>query len=315
MNVVALAGGVGGAKLVYGLLHHLNDEELTVVVNTADDFEHLGLRICPDIDTVTYTVAGVANPETGWGRQDESWEFFSELKKFGGPTWFQLGDRDLALHAYRTQRLGDGVPLSQVTAEICDFFSVGISIIPMTDDRVQTIVMTAEGDLPFQEYFVARAFEPVVYGFRFEGIHNAQPAPGVFDSIQGADIVVLCPSNPWVSLDPILGLEGVREILRDKTVVGVSPIVRGRALKGPAAKMYKELGIEPSAIAVAEHYQDLLNLFIIDEVDFDLSGQVTSLGMDVRVLDTIMKNEEKKVRLAGEILQAIDELVLAKETK
>ncbi|MGH2606394.1 MAG: 2-phospho-L-lactate transferase, partial [Anaerolineales bacterium] len=254
MKIVILSGGVGGAKLVDGLAAVLAPEELTVIVNTGDDFDHLGLRICPDLDTVVYTLAGLADPETGWGRADESWNFLQSLAQLGGPSWFRLGDRDLALHIERTRRLDAGEPLSRVMEGLARALGVRIKVLPMSDDPTPTIVITDEGRLPFQEYFVARGWQPKVLGFSFDGIEAAQPAPGVLEALRTADAVVFGPSNPWVSVDPILAVPGIRHALEGKRVLAVSPIVGGRALKGPAAKMFAELGIPPSAVAVAGHY-------------------------------------------------------------
>lgn len=305
LKLVALAGGVGGAKLAHGLARLEGGEELTVVVNTGDDFVHLGLKICPDLDTVIYTLAGLANPETGWGRADETWSFLAAMQELNGPTWFRLGDRDLATHVFRTHRLMAGHTLSAITEEICENYGIQTRLLPMTDDEVNTIVQTAGGDLSFQEYFVARACQPVVEGFYFEGVETAQPAPGVLESIHNADAVILCPSNPWVSLDPILAIPGIRDALMSKTVIGVSPIIQGRALKGPAGKMFQELGIEPSATAVAEHYQDVLTSFVLDIKDKDLAGEISNFGIEVKITDTMMTSDEKRIALAEEILDHI----------
>jgi len=315
LKLVALAGGVGGAKLVHGLARLEGAQELTVVVNTGDDFVHLGLKICPDLDTVTYTLAGLANPETGWGRVDESWNFLAALQELNGPTWFRLGDRDLALHVFRTHRLMEGHMLSALTEEICESYGIQSRLLPMTDDAVHTIVQTADGDLPFQEYFVARACQPVVQGFYFEGVETAQPAPGVLESLHDADAVILCPSNPWVSLDPILAVPGIRDALMSKTVIGVSPIIQGRALKGPAGKMYQELGIEPSATAVAEHYGELLGGFVLDRTDADLAGEISALGIDVKIADTVMTSDKKRLVLAEEILDHFLSRTMTEDTQ
>lgn len=301
-KIVALAGGVGGAKLVEGLSQVLPLDDLTVVVNTGDDFDHLGLRICPDLDTVVYTLAGLANPDTGWGRGDETWHALETLAALGGPTWFRLGDRDLALHLERTRRLALGDRLSDVIDDLRRALGVQVRVLPMSDDRVATVVLTADGELAFQEYFVALACEPEVRGFRFAGIQQAQPAPGVIPVIRQADLVILCPSNPWVSLDPILAVPGVSEALQGKLVLGVSPIIAGSAVKGPAAKMFRELGVEPSALAVAEHYRDRLAGLIIDRQDASLAQSIQSLGMGVRVAQTIMKTAEDRKSLAEEVL-------------
>jgi LPPG:FO 2-phospho-L-lactate transferase len=308
MKVAALAGGVGGAKLADGLAAVLPPEDLTIIVNTGDDFEHLGLTICPDVDTVIYTLAGLAHAESGWGRRDESWAFLDTLGSLGGPTWFHLGDRDMALHVLRTDRLRAGEPLSQIVRDVAETLGVRPRVLPMSDDRVRTIVRTIEGELSFQEYFVARRFEPAVVGFRFEGAASARPAPGVLDSLDRADVVVLCPSNPWVSLDPILAIPGVREAVSRRPVVGVSPIISGRAVKGPAAKMFQELGIVPSAVAIAEHYRGLLAGLVIDKSDAALASQVEAAGVRASVQPTWMRRPGDRRRLARAVLQLAAEL-------
>ncbi len=302
MKIAALAGGVGGAKLVQGLADHLGPDCLTVIVNVGDDFDHLGLRICPDLDTVMYTLAGLANPVTGWGRADETWAFLETLEALGGPTWFRLGDRDLALHVERTRRLREGARLSQVVEQACLRLGVQHRILPASDDPIPTLVETAEGWLNFQEYFVARRCEPEVRGFRFSGAEQATPAPGVLEAIEAADSVVLCPSNPWVSLDPILAIPGLRDAIRARPVVGVSPIVGGEAVKGPAAKMFRELGIRPTAAAAAAHYAGLLQLWIIDDQDDRHRKDIESLGLRVWVTNTLMPTYDDRRRLAAELL-------------
>lgn len=312
LSVVALAGGVGGAKLADGLAGCLEPTSLTIIVNTADDFTHLGLQISPDIDTVTYTLAGLADPERGWGRGDESWAFMETMAALGGPTWFRLGDRDLALHHFRSLRQAQGIPLSSITAEVRESLGVRPSIVPMSDDRVRTIVTTDEGELAFQTYFVARKCEPVVKAIRFEGIDAAGPAPGVLESLEAADIVIFCPSNPWVSLDPILAIPAIREQVGGKPVFMISPIISGKTLKGPAAKMYAELGVEPSALAVARHYEELLSGIIIDEVDAHLEEAIRSLGIQVKTDQTIMRSRSERVQLAQSLLE-FSRSVLMKE--
>lgn len=314
LKVAALAGGVGGAKLVDGLAAVLPADRLTVVVNTGDDFEHLGLTICPDLDTVLYTLAGLAHPERGWGRADETWAFLETLERLGGPTWFRLGDRDLALHVERTRRLREGARLSQVTAHFCRALGVEVALLPMSDDPVRTLVLTDEGPLPFQEYFVARRWEPVVRGFRFEGAQAARPAPGVLEALRSADVVVFCPSNPWVSLDPILAVPGVRDAVAGRPTVAVSPIVGGRALKGPAAKMCQELGEEPSALAVARHFAGLVDAWVIDEADASLAAAVEALGARVLVTDTVMRDRGDRARLAAEVLNFVRKSLKAEVT-
>lgn len=301
-RVVALTGGVGGAKLVSGLAGVLPDDQLTVIVNTGDDFEHLGLVICPDLDSVIYALAGLANPHTGWGRVDETWNFMEALGELGGPTWFGLGDRDLALHHERTRLIGEGHSLTAVTQHICQALGVAVTVLPMSDQPVRTIVISDEGELSFQDYFVAQSCEPRVYGFHFDGLKTANPAPGVLEALLATDLVILCPSNPWVSLDPILSVSGVREAVAAKPVIGVSPIVGGKTIKGPAAKMFVDLGFESSALAVAEHFQDLLSGLVIDREDEAMASEITLLGMRVLVTDTIMKTADDRLRLAEEII-------------
>ena len=306
MKIVAFAGGVGGAKLADGLAQLICSKDLTIVVNTGDDFEHLGLYISPDLDTVCYTLAGLANPETGWGRDGDTFHVLEYLHKIGGPTWFRLGDQDLATHIERTRRLKIGQPLSQITHDFCRIWDVKYPIIPMTDQVVKTMVETVEdGELAFQEYFVHRNCVPKVKGFRFTGIESALPAPGVIDSINQADAVILCPSNPWVSIDPILALPVIRSALKTKCVVAVSPIINGHAVKGPAAKMYAEMGILPSAVAIARHYNKLLSGFVMDASDINLSADITIPFVTTK---TLMKTEDDRRRLAEDVLNLIQHL-------
>jgi LPPG:FO 2-phospho-L-lactate transferase len=303
MMIVAFAGGVGGAKLSDGLAQILPPQELTVVVNTGDDFEHLGLNISPDLDTVCYTLAGLANPETGWGRIGESTRVLENLGKLGGPVWFHLGDQDLATHLERTRRLQDGQTLTQVTHSFCQAWGVQQTILPMSDDRVRTMVDTLEaGELSFQEYFVHRKCEPRIKAFRFAGINQAHPAPGVMSAIQKADAIVFCPSNPWVSIDPILALAGIRSALAGKKIVAVSPIIGGQAVRGPAAKMYTELGFQPSALSVAGHYGEILAGFVLDRVDTDLMHEIS---IPCHVTDILMKERQDRQRLAQDVLNFI----------
>lgn len=306
MKIVALAGGVGGAKLAHGLAQILPPQDLTVIVNTGDDFEHLGLSISPDLDTVCYTLAGLANFETGWGRADESWNAIANLKHLGGPDWFNLGDRDLGTHLERTRRLREGQPLSQVTHDFCKAWGVDVTILPMSDQPVRTIVETDQGDLAFQEYFVHRRCEPRVKGFRFDGIEKAEAAPGVVAAIQAADVIVICPSNPWVSVDPILKvLQLPSDVHRPTPTVAISPIIGGQAVKGPAARMYAELGIQPSALAVAKHYHRLLSGFVLDEVDANLAHQIQ---IPTLVTNTLMKSLTDRATLAQAVLHFMRKL-------
>lgn len=309
MKVVALAGGVGGAKLADGLAEALSHEDLTVIVNTGDDFEHFGLTICPDLDTVCYTLAGLANPETGWGRVGETWNALKSIEVLGGPNWFWLGDRDLGAHLERTRRLQAGEPLSAVVAAFCRAWGIRHQVLPMSDQPVRTMVNTDAGELAFQDYFVARACEPRVNSFRFAGVEQAQPAPGVLAAIQAADLIVICPSNPWVSVAPILAVPGLQAAIAAKPVVAVSPIIGGQALKGPAAKMFGELGIEPSALAVAQHYGSLLRGFVFDEVDTAQTGAIAELGIMPLVTATIMKERKDRVQLATQVLNFAQSLI------
>lgn len=307
MKIVALAGGVGGAKFAHGLAQILSPEDLTVIVNTGDDFEHYGLYICPDLDTVCYTLAGMANPETGWGRVNETWAVIENASKLGGPAWFRLGDQDLGTHLERTRRMKEGQTLSHITKDFCKAWGIQQTILPMSDQTVRTIVETEEGDLAFQEYFVHRRCEPRVKGFRFEGVEVVEPAPGQREALRFADAIIICPSNPWVSVDPILRVISPL-LLGDRSgvkVIAISPIIGGHTVKGPAAKMYRELGIEPSALAVARHYCDLATGFVLDHVDRQLEGEIRSLGMRTFVTNTLMNSHDDRKQLAGDVLTFI----------
>jgi LPPG:FO 2-phospho-L-lactate transferase len=303
LKVVALAGGVGGAKFAHGLAQILPPEDLTVIVNTGDDFEHYGLYICPDLDTVCYTLAGLANPETGWGRVDETWNVIENASRLGGPAWFRLGDQDLGTHLERTRRLKEEQTLSQITKDFCQAWGIKQRVLPMSDQPVRTIVETEEGNLAFQEYFVHRRCEPRVTGFRFEGVESAEPAPGAREAIQSADAIIICPSNPWVSIDPILQvLSPLPPRLR---AIAISPIIGGQTVKGPAAKMYRELGIEPSAATVAKHYCDFVTDFVFDTIDKQLEGEIRRLNMRTFVTNTLMNSHDDRKRLAGNVLDYI----------
>jgi LPPG:FO 2-phospho-L-lactate transferase len=307
MKIVTLAGGVGGAKLVDGLAQILPPEDLTVIVNTGDDFNHWGLKICPDLDTVCYTLAGLANPETGWGRNNESWNVISEVSRLKGVDWFKIGDRDLATHIERTERLASGQRLSEIVRDFCQFWGVKVKILPMTDDPVSTIVVTEEhGEMAFQEYFVHQRCDPKVKGFKFTGVEYSRPAAGVLEAINNADALIFCPSNPWVSLDPILSVPGILPAVKSRKIVaGVSPIVGGAAIKGPAAKMFSELNIEPSAFAVAQHYEGIISHFVIDLVDHNLEQSISNLGMKTTIVNTNMKTQEDRRQLAADVLNFI----------
>lgn len=301
LKVVALAGGVGGAKLAHGLAQLLISDQLTIVVNTGDDFEHFGLHISPDLDTVMYTLADVANPETGWGQRHETWNFMEAVERLGGPTWFRLGDKDLATHAERTRRLKAGETLTQATTALCAALGVRPKILPMTDAHAPTKVITDEGPLEFQDYFVRRRCEPRVQTIVLTS-QRARPTPQVLEALAQAEVVILCPSNPFLSLDPILHLRGLRRALKGKRVVAVSPIVGGQAIKGPAAKLMAELELDVSAVSVARHYANILTGFVLDEVDAALKPEVETLMKNVLVTDTIMRSTADRLKLAHTVL-------------
>ena len=306
-SYVALSGGVGGAKLALGLCDVLDDPaRLTVVANTGDDFEHLGLKVCPDLDTLTYTLAGLANEETGWGRAGESGAFMEALGALGGETWFFLGDKDLALHVERTRRLRAGESLSAITAALCARLDIRAHIVPMSDDPVPTVVETPEGPLAFQHYFVRERCRPTVLGFRYEGAEQARPCAAFVDALAAPDLgaVIVCPSNPYISIDPILAVPGVRAALVacEAPVIAVSPIVGGQAVKGPTAKMMAERGIAPSAAAIAEHYAGLIDGLVIDEADRLQADAIAGTGIAVEVTATMMTSRAEKQALARTVL-------------
>ena len=304
---IALTGGIGGAKLALGLTHALTPDELTLVANTGDDFEHFGLHISPDLDTLTYTLSGLNNPELGWGRQDESWNFMDALAELGGETWFNLGDRDLALHHLRTQMLNRGLALSDITGAICQQLGIAYSVVPMSDEPVRTMVDTKDGELSFQHYFVRERCKPRVRGFRFDGIDRAKPAPEFLAALEHAEGVIICPSNPFVSIDPMLNLSGVREALKASPakVIAVSPIVGGQAIKGPTAKIMRELNLASMADEVAEHYGDILDGFVLDELDKFLDGR---LRIPNTVAQTVMQTLDDRIDLAKHCIEFIERL-------
>ena len=302
--IVALAGGVGGAKLAHGLMLSAPNEDLCVVVNTGDDFTHLGLRIAPDLDTVLYTLAGLANPATGWGLAGDTAAALDMLRRYGQDTWFWLGDRDLATHILRTHWLSTGSTPTQVAAALAHSLGVGARVLPMCDEPVATRLRTPVGDLEFQEYFVRRRQSDVVLGVRFDGVEEARVPVGVADAIARADSVILCPSNPIVSIGPILAVPGMRDTLRGAHApkVAVSPIVGGRALRGPADRMLESLGYDVSARGVAQLYAGLVDGMVIDAVDTEERDAIEALGMRVCVTNTIMHNDDDRRRLASEVL-------------
>lgn len=362
MNIVALAGGVGGAKLAHGLMlapslalprsqqhrtgegtdslplsdaspdgGRAGDGGLTVIVNTGDDFDWNGLRVCPDLDTVTYTLGGLANPDTGWGVAGDTFECLGALQKLGQAPWFKIGDRDLAMHVRRTALLAEGKLLTEATSIITRALNIRAALLPMTDDRFRTLVDTDAGVLEFQDYFVRRQWQPVIKRIIFDGAESARATPQVTEALSAADAIIFCPSNPFVSIEPILTVlnkhsERSRAAAQSKSahpstaaslhsasaqdaftcpVVAVSPIVGGQAIKGPAAKMFRELGVEPSAFAVAQRYRPIVTHFVLDQLDRDQENAIQSLGLRTLVTDTWMKTIDDRARLAGEILQFI----------
>ncbi len=303
-RVVALAGGVGGAKLAQGLALALPAGALTVIVNTADDFDLFGLRICPDIDTVLYTLAGIANPATGWGIAGDTFHTLQAIARLGRETWFLLGDQDFATHIVRTERLRQGATLTEVTQELATALGVPAQVLPMSDDEVATVVETPAGSLAFQDYFVRRRQRDEVRGIVLRGIENARPNPAALEAIAHAELLIICPSNPLVSIGPILALDGMREALRASSapLVAVSPIIGGKAVKGPADRMLAGLGHESSAAGVAALYQDLLDGFVIDVEDAGQAERIRATGPRVLVTQTVMGDAPDRRRLALEVL-------------
>lgn len=303
-RVVALAGGVGGAKLAQGLALALPADSLTVIVNTADDFDLFGLRICPDIDTVLYTLAGIANPATGWGIAGDTFQTLQAIARLGRETWFLLGDQDFATHIVRTERLRQGATLTEITQELAAALGVTATILPMSDDEVATVVETPAGPLAFQDYFVRRRQQDEVRGIVLRGIDRARANPAALEAIALAELVIICPSNPLVSIGPILALDGMREALRatPAPVVAVSPIIGGKAVKGPADRMLTSMGYESSAAGVAALYQDLLDGFVLDVEDTDQAERISAAGPRVLVTQTLMGDAPDRRRLAQEVL-------------
>jgi LPPG:FO 2-phospho-L-lactate transferase len=312
LRVLALAGGVGGAKLAAGLAQILG-ERLTILVNTGDDFEHLGLHISPDLDTVMYTLAGIANSVTGWGIAGESWTFMDQVARLGGQTWFKLGDRDLATHAIRTEWLNRGETLTAVTARLCRALGVRSVVLPMSDHSVRTVVHSGDQALSFQDYFVRLKCDVPVRALSFDGAASAKFNEALGDLRKSLDplAIVICPSNPYLSIDPILALPGLREWIKSTSapVVAVSPIVGGKAIKGPAEKIMRELGLDPSAAAIGRHYGDLLAGLVIDAVDENSAEEISASGVAVLSAQTVMRVEQDRVKLARDCLAFIDGLL------
>ena len=307
-KVLALAGGVGGAKLALGLARILPPERLTIVVNTGDDEEFHGLHVSPDLDTMTYTLSGWYNQETGWGVAGDSFETLAVLKRLGSDTWFNLGDRDFAMHIRRTELLRQGMTLSQVTAELTGRLGIGHPIVPMSDRRVRTVLETDAGTLSMQEYFVKHRAGPVVQAIKYDGAADAEPSPGFQAALQSADMIVFCPSNPHLSVAPILAIPGVRDAIAGHSGcrIAVSPIVGGDAVRGPAGKIMGELGAEVSAVGVAREYQGLCDVLVLDTQDADLVQDVANEGMKAAVTGTIMQTDDDKIGLARAVLQLVE---------
>jgi len=305
MKVTAFAGGIGGAKLALGLQEILEPGHLTVIVNTADDFEHWGLNICPDLDTVMYTLAGVNDQERGWGRADETYSTMKAIGNIGGEEWFILGDLDLATHLRRTEWLRQNISLTEVTERLRRSFGVPSSLLPMTDSPVHTLVHTDEGDLPFQHYFVRCRCEPTVIDLTFVGVESARPTVAVLEAIDEADIIVFCPSNPYLSIDPIMSVRELQKAVRkaNKPKIAVSNIVGGQALKGPAAKMMAEMGKDIGPLTIVEHYGDLINGFVLDEQDRSQQKSIAKAAkVELMITNTVMDSIEIKRSLAESII-------------
>lgn len=304
-QIAVLAGGVGAARFLRGLIRVVDPPSLSVIVNTGDDEEFFGLHVSPDLDTIMYTLAGAVDQEKGWGRGEDTFACLEALGRYYPETWFRLGDKDLATHLFRTEQLYQGKPLSEVTRALARAWGITATLLPMTDEPVRTVVYTEDGPTPFQEYFVKQRAQGAVRRVAFRGIEEARPAPGVCEAILAADLILLPPSNPIVSIGPILALPGVRDTLRNVSapVVGVSPIVAGRPVKGPADRMLTGLGIEVSPAGVAGLYQDFLDVFVIDEQDASIRTQLEKMGIKVVVTDTIMSDLGKSIALAKTVLR------------
>jgi LPPG:FO 2-phospho-L-lactate transferase len=302
--ITALAGGVGAARFLTGLVKLVEGKDLSVIVNTGDDIDLFGLHISPDVDIVTYTLAGIVDEEKGWGVKGDTFRCLEALRKFSGETWFNLGDKDLATHMFRTALLKNGFKLSDVTAQISHALGLDVAILPMTDDKFETRIVTGAGSVHFQEYLVKRGAKDEVLGVEFGGVENAEPAVGVVESIMDARLVVICPSNPVVSIGTILAVKGVRDALRctGAKKVAVSPIIAGAPVKGPADKLLRGLGLEVSAFSVAKLYSDFVDMFVLDTADSVEKGRIEKLGVEVKVTNTIMKSLEDKIELARTVL-------------
>lgn len=308
MTTAVLAGGVGAARLLAGLVRVTDPATVTAIVNVGDDMVLHGLHISPDLDTVTYTLAGAINPDTGWGLAGETWQAMDQLKRYGGAAWFALGDRDLATHMFRTQRMAEGATLGEVTAEITRAWGLGCTLLPVTNDALRTrVTLMGDGEVGFQEWFVGMQHAPAVSAVRFEGADSSTPAPGVIEAIGDATMVIVAPSNPIVSIDPVLAVPGVRDAVmaRRDTVVAVSPIVAGRALKGPAADLLRTMGHEVSVVGVARLYAPFAGTLVIDTADAELAPAVSDAGMRCVVAPTVMTGPAEAAALATTVLGAL----------
>lgn len=308
-KVLALCGGVGGAKLAWGLTQILSPEQLTIVVNTGDDFEHLGLHISPDLDTVMYTLAGINNRELGWGLSGETWQCMQALETLGGETWFRLGDKDIATHLLRTQQLTQGQRLTAVTAYLCAKLGIQHLVLPMSDNAVRTLVDTNESELAFQDYFVRQQCKPTVRGVRFTGTETATLSPEIWGTLNDPDLraVIICPSNPLLSIAPILAVPGMRKALENTAakVIVVSPLIGGQAVKGPTAKMMQEMKIPTDSNSIADFYAGLLDVLVIDERDEKDAASFSSADFSVHACKTLMKTDADKLALAASLLQLV----------
>ncbi len=307
MQIAALAGGVGAARLVSGLAAVMPAEDLSIVVNTGDDFDWMGLYVCPDLDTIIYTLAGLANPAAGWGMRDDTFRCLDRLRELNGDDWFMIGDVDLATHILRTQLSRSGNTLSDITKVLCERNGLRVRVLPMTDNRVPTRVHTGEGTLEFQDYFVRRKCAPRVLGFSYDKVEESCPAPGVVDLLRQADAVIVCPSNPFISIGPILAVPGIRQALRETSarVLAISPVIAGRAIKGPAATMLCQMGLDVSAASVAALYRDFLDVFVLDEKDKDLTARVEAFGIQVQTAQTLMNDTVAKIGLAWAVVEML----------
>jgi LPPG:FO 2-phospho-L-lactate transferase len=307
--IVALAGGVGAARFLEGLVQIMNPKDLTVIVNTGDDFYLYGLYICPDLDTVMYTLSGISNPVVGWGIEGDTFNCLSMLERYGNDPWFKLGDKDIATHILRTHLLRRGISLSEITRLMCNLLNVGVNLVPMTNQKVNTRVVTEDGILDFQEYFVQYQKTAIIKDVFFEGIADATLPPGLAEIMKNAEGAIICPSNPIVSIQPILKIPGLLELLKELPVVGISPIVGGAPLKGPADKLMQAFNIEVSAYGVAQYYTPFLKTLIIDNVDADLQSQIEELELNVTITNTVMTTLEDKIALAKVALEELDKLL------